>query len=166
MKRLVFILGIVARIGYAQEAPQPSAPASFSVSGDVSSPLVLKADDLTKMPRQTVTVQEHDGTKVDYDGVLLMDILKRAGAPADKQIRGKALASYLLAKAHDGYEVVFTLAEMSPEFGNETILLADKRAGQPLAANQGPLKLVCPGDKAGARSVRMVEGIEFVKLQK
>lgn len=38
------------------------------------------------MPRQTVSVQEHDGTKVDYEGLLLMQILKRAGAPADKQI--------------------------------------------------------------------------------
>lgn len=74
--------------------------------------------------------------------------------------------SYVLAKAHDGHQVVFTLAEMSPEFGKETILLADKRAGQPLTAGQGPLKLVCPGDKAGARSVGMVEEIEYVKLQK
>ena len=164
MIRALILAGIVAGLGYAQEAP-PTA-ATFSVSGDLAAPLVLKADDLAKMPRQTVSVQEHDGSKVEYEGVLLWEILKRAGAPADKQLRGKAMASYLLAKAHDGYQVVFTLAEMSPEFGNETIILADKRGGQPLTGNQGPLKLVVPGDKAGARSVRMVEGIEFVKLLK
>lgn len=150
----------------AQSSESQSLPATLTISGDVASQLVLKADDLAKMPRMTVTVPDQDGTKIAYEGVALHEILKRAGAPSEKQLRGKALASYVLAKAHDGYEVVFTLAEMAPEFGDEPIVVADKRDGKPLFGYQGPFRLVCPNDKAGARSVRMLETIEFVKLQK
>jgi DMSO/TMAO reductase YedYZ molybdopterin-dependent catalytic subunit len=163
-----FALLLLASLGTiaAQTAPAPAAPASLTVRGDLSAPLVLTSDDLAKMPRETASVPDQDGTKVEYEGVLLREILKRAGAPLDKQLRGKALASYILAKAHDGYQVVFTLAELAPEFANEQILVADKRDGKALFGYQGPLRLVCPSDKAGARSVRMLETIEFVSLAK
>jgi len=118
------------------------------------------------MPRESVTVSDQDGTKVSYEGVPLREVLKRAGAPFGKQLRGKALASYVVAKARDGYVVVFTLAEVDPDFGNESILVADKRDGKPLFGFQGPLRLVCANDKAGARSVRMLETLEVVRLQK
>jgi len=149
-----------------QANQQQTAPATLTVTGDVPAPLVLKAEDLANMPRETVSIPDQDGTKVAYEGVLLREVLKRAGAPMDKDLRGKALASYVLAKAHDGYQVVFTLAEVAPEFANEPILVADKRDGKPLFGYQGPFRLVCPNDKAGARSVRMLETLELVRLQK
>jgi DMSO/TMAO reductase YedYZ molybdopterin-dependent catalytic subunit len=154
-KLLVLTVGCLA---YGQEA--------LVVKGDIPSQLTLKAEDLAKMPRETVTIPDQDGTNVAYEGVPLREILKRAGAPAGKDLRGKALASYILAKAKDGYEVVFTLAEVAPEFGNESIVVADKRDGKALFQYQGPFRLVCPNDKAGARSVRMLESIEIVKLIK
>jgi hypothetical protein len=43
-------------------------------------------------------------------------------------------------------------------------LLADKRNGAPLPANQGSLRLEVGKDKVGAGSVRMLESIEFVRL--
>jgi hypothetical protein len=46
------------------------------------------------------------------------------------------------------------------------VIIADKRDGKPLFEYQGPLRLVCPNDKAGARSVRMLETLEFVRLLK
>lgn len=144
---------------------QSEEPATLTVSGGINA-LVLKAADLSKMPRETVSIAEQDGTKVDYEGVRLNEILKCAGAPSGKDLRGKALASYVLAKAHDGYQVVFTLAEISPEFANETILVVDKRDGKALFGYQGPFRLVCPNDKAGARSLRMLESLEIVRLEK
>jgi DMSO/TMAO reductase YedYZ molybdopterin-dependent catalytic subunit len=165
---LNFIAGAVACAGLAAGQPAPSqpAPAILSISGDVSSPLQLKMEDLAKMPRQTASVKEQDGSAVNYEGVLLRELLVRAGAPLGKDLRGKALATYILAKAHDGYQVVFGLGEIDPAFGDEPILVADKRDGKPLFGYQGPFRLVCPNDKAGARSVRMLESIEVVRLQK
>ncbi len=137
----------------------------LKVIGDVPTPLTLTADDLAKMPRDTVTIPEQDGTKVPYEGVQLRELLKRAGYASGRDMRGKALAAYIVAKAHDGYQVVFTPGEIDPDFGNESILVADKREGKALFQYQGPFRLVCPGDKAGARSVRMLEVIEVVRLK-
>ena len=92
--------------------------------------------------------------------------LQKAGAPFGKQLRGKVLSTYVLAKAMDGYQVIFTLGELDPDFGNESILLADKRDGKPLPDKQGPFRLVCPNDHEGARSVRMLETLEVVRLVK
>jgi cytochrome c peroxidase len=152
----IALLGILAARAAAQ---------TLAVTGDVPTPLKLTADDLAKMPRETVTIPEQDGTKVEYEGVPLREIMKRAGAPLGKDLRGKGLASYIVAKAKDGYQVVFTLGEIDADFGNESILVADKRAGKALFDYQGPFRLVCPGDKAGARSVRMLETLEWVKLK-
>ena len=147
-------------------APQSAAPPQLTVTGDVSTPLTLKPEDLAKMPRETASVPEQDGTTIQYEGVPLREILKQAGAPLGNQLRGKALATYILAKAHDGYQVLFALGELDSAFGNEKILVADKRDGKPLFGYQGPFRLICPNDKAGARSVRMLETLEVVRLQK
>ena len=157
---------LCAALLFGQASPPAEANAALTVSGDVSSPLALTAGDLAKMPRATASVPEKNGTKTEYEGVLLREILKRAGAPLDKQLRGKALATYVLAKARDGYQVAFGLAEVAPEFANEPILVADTRDGKPLAESQGPFRLICPIDKEGARSVKMLEELEVVRLRK
>ncbi|HLJ48003.1 MAG TPA: molybdopterin-dependent oxidoreductase [Bryobacteraceae bacterium] len=168
--RYIFELLIAVLVAVGSAAAQTgsaNAPAAeLMVRGDVPAPLTLRADDLAGMPRQTMAVADQDGTKVKYEGVPLREILKRAGVPLGKDLRGKALASYVLARAHDGYQVLFSLGELDADFGNESIIIADKRDGKPLFGYQGPFRLVCANDKAGARSVRMLETLELVRLQK
>lgn len=159
--RFVLLAGICCSFAFSQ-----TASATLTISGDIPAPLVLTAADLAKMPRETASVEDRDGTEIKYEGVLLRDVLKRAGAPLGKDLRGKALASYVLVKATDGYEVVFTLGEIDTDFGNTPILVADKRDGKSLFGYQGPFRLVCPKDKAGARSVRMLQTLHLVKLEK
>jgi hypothetical protein len=161
---------VLSGLVFAQTpAPAPqggTGPSAFTVKGDVTTPLTLKAEDLAGMPREKVTIPDSDGTPVEYEGVPLREILKKAGAPLGGQLRGKALTTYILAKAHDDYAVVFAIGEVDAAFGNEQILVADKRDGKPLFGYQGPFRLVCPNDKAGARSVRMLESLEVVRLVK
>ncbi len=164
MKYIWLLLPIVLLTGLS--FAQAPAGAVLAVQGDIPSSLSLTADDLVKMPRESVTVPAPDGSKIVYEGVTLLEILQKAGAPLGKQLRGKALASYVLAKAHDGYQVTFTLGEVDSQFGNASILVADKRDGKPLPDKQGPFRLVCPHDKEGARSVRMLETLEVVRLAK
>jgi DMSO/TMAO reductase YedYZ molybdopterin-dependent catalytic subunit len=147
-------------------AAQAPTTAVLSVQGDIPTPLSLTADDLAKMPRETASVPAPNGTKIVYEGVTLLAVMQKAGAPFGKQLRGKVLSSYVLAKATDGYQVIFTLGELDPDFGNESILLADKRDGKPLPDKQGPFRLVCPNDHEGARSVRMLQTLELVRLAK
>jgi DMSO/TMAO reductase YedYZ molybdopterin-dependent catalytic subunit len=138
---------------------------NLSIAGDVATPLTLAKTDLAKMPRTSATFNA-EGTETTYEGVLLYDILKQAGAPLDKQLMGKALATYILAEARDGYQVLYSLAEIDPSFGANKIIVADTINGKPLFDYQGPFRLVVPGDKKGARSIRMLEKITIVRLRK
>jgi hypothetical protein len=136
------------------------------VTGDVPTPLTLHASDLAAMQREQVELTEQGGEKTTYEGVALQEILKKAGIPFGREMRGKALAGYVLAEAKDGYAVLFSLGELDPDFGGTRVIVADKRDGNALFGYQGPVRLVLPADKAGARSVRMLEKLEVVKLRK
>jgi hypothetical protein len=142
-----------------------SAPSgTLTISGDVTS-VTLTAADLATMPRQTLAIQEPEG-ETSYEGVALQEVLKKAGVAFGRELRGKALAGYVLAEARDGYQVVFSLGELDADLGGARIVVADKRAGKPLFAYQGPLRLVVATDKRPARSVRMLERLQVVRLRK
>jgi DMSO/TMAO reductase YedYZ molybdopterin-dependent catalytic subunit len=157
--KLAFALVLLSPL-YGQDVD-----AKLTIAGDVTSPLTLTKPDLAKMPRTSVTV-DSEGSATTYEGVLLYDILKQAGAPLDKQLMGKALASYVLAEARDGYQVVYTLTELDPSFTSNKIIVADTVNGKPLFQYQGPFRLVVPNEKKGARSIRMLEKITVVRLRK
>jgi DMSO/TMAO reductase YedYZ molybdopterin-dependent catalytic subunit len=145
-----------------QAAPPPR---TVAVGGDVSTPLTLSAADLKSMPRTTATLESH-GTTAKYEGVLLGEVLKRAGVPLGHELTGKVVATYVLITAADGYQALFALPELDPEFSDSQILLADAVDGHPLADTQGPFRVVAPHDKRAARSIRMVQKIDVVRLRK
>ena len=142
------------------------APAQLSVSGDVPSAVTLSADDLAQLPHDAISIDEEDGTKTAYQGVPLQAILAKAGIPIGHGLRGKGLAAYVLATAKDGYQMIFSMGELDPDFGNAHIIVADKRNGAALFGYQGPLRLVVAGDKHGARGVRMLEKLQVVQVRK
>ena len=81
-------------------------------------------------------------------------------------MRGDAMATFVVASATDGYRVVFSLAEFDPALTGSEILVADTIDGTPLPVKQGPLRIVAPRDKRPARSVRMLERLDVVRLKK
>jgi DMSO/TMAO reductase YedYZ molybdopterin-dependent catalytic subunit len=159
-RRLLLIAAVTGFAAVGQEAPS-----AVQIGGAVKQPLTLTSDDLAKMPRASVKMTSN-GLDTTYEGVWLHEILKRAGAPSGGELRGKALTSYLLVEAKDGYQVLFSLAEIDPAFTENQVLLADKADGKPLVGSQGPFRLVAAKDKPGARSIRMVTKIEVVQLRK
>ena len=64
--------------------------------------------------------------------------MKRAGAPLGRELSCKALTTYVQATAKDGYQVVFSLAELDPAFTPNEIIVADTIDGKPLFDYQGP----------------------------
>jgi DMSO/TMAO reductase YedYZ molybdopterin-dependent catalytic subunit len=152
-------------IAQAPAAASTEALANLVVAGDVTQPLSLQPAELKSMPRTTVTVSE-EGREIKYEGVLVGELLKRAGAPVGRDLSGKAIATYVRASAKDGYQVVFSLAELDPAFTSNDIIVADTIDGKPLFDSQGPLRIVAPHDKRGARSIRMLQRIEVVRLVK
>jgi hypothetical protein len=147
-------------------------PATLRIDGAVKQPLALTADDLARMPRASLQYGE-----VKYEGVWLHEILARAGAAQAESLRGKALTSYALAEASDGYQVLFSLAELDPAFLDSRILVADtangtlmsekpSEKGEKPGTKQGSFRLVVPRDRPGARSARQLIRIEIVQLRK
>ena len=159
--RRSLILGVLAASLLLAQGGQPSV----RVTGAVKQALTVTADNLAKMPRASVRTTSN-GMETVYDGVWLHEVLKRAGVPQGSELRGKALSSYVLAQAQDGYQVVFSLGELDPSFIDNEILLADTANGKPLFGAQGRFRLVVPKDKPGGRSVRMLTKLEVVQLRK
>jgi DMSO/TMAO reductase YedYZ molybdopterin-dependent catalytic subunit len=116
---------VVAMLGQGlPSAPKTSAqsapvPAELRISGAVSTPLVLTVADLKKMPRKTLSaVNSHDKKNETYEGMAFEELLRRAGATLGEQLRGRAMATYLIAEGEDGYPVVFSLANLILGFWN------------------------------------------------
>lgn len=160
---LAMVLVAATTNSAAQDRPHSG---TLVVGAAPAPPLTLAPADLLKMPRTTITVKQPDGRGVTHEGVLVAEVLKRVGAPLGKALRGDAMATYVVASAADGYRVVFSLAELDPEFSGSEIMIVDRTNGQPLLADQGPMRLVVPKELAGARSIRMLERIEVVRLPK
>jgi hypothetical protein len=156
--QILVILALVAGLRGAD------SPVLLTVGGAVKTPLTLSAEDLAKMPRNTAELQR-DGETAAYEGVLLYDILVKAGVPFGRAMTGKPMASYILASARDGYQVVFALPEIDPAFMGARVLIADKRNGGPLLGPQQPLQMIAPQDKLHARSMYSLTKIEIVRLR-
>src|SRR6516162_3761585 len=80
---IVFLVAVVhapsIRVSYAQD--RAGAPV-LQVSGAVRTPLALTVEDLKKMPRKKASVvNPHDEKTENYEGVLVEDVLKKAGVP-------------------------------------------------------------------------------------
>jgi len=164
--RIAFVIALLLAVAPAAAPQTRPHSGTLVVVADREKPLTLKPSDLAAMPRTKVTVKQPDGRAVVHEGVLVAELLKRAGAPLGKALRGDAMASYVVASATDGYRVVFSLAELDPEFTGSEIMVVDRTNGDALLPDQGPIRLVVPKDIAGARSIRMLERIEVVRLPK
>src|SRR5580704_16153380 len=123
---MALLLGLSA---LAQQAapPKPSAgPSDFKITGAVTTPLDLTAADLKAMPRKTLRVDNAHSKKSEvYEGVLVEDLLQKAGVLQGEQLRGQAMATYVLVEAADNYRVVFSLAEFNSSFKDSEIIIAD-----------------------------------------
>lgn len=158
---LAGLSGAVQSGVFAQTA---AAPAELRIGGAVSTPLVLTIADLQKMPRKNLTVvNPHDKKTENYEGVLLEELLRKAGVQQGENLRGPALACYVLAEAADGYRVVFSLAEVDSGILDSEVMVADTMDGAPLGDKVGPFRLVAPHEKRPARWVRMLKSITVVR---
>lgn len=162
-----FVLGTIA--AHAQQ-PSPMPAGSMSEAhkhAPPAGPLEITFGDksatwtpttLAALPHVSVTVHnEHSKADETYSGVPLIALLTALGV-TDKP-RGKDLRLYVLAAGFDGYEVVYSIGEVTPDVHDATVLVADKENGEPLDAD-GPLKLVATGEKRPARWVRNLVAIK------
>jgi hypothetical protein len=127
--------------------------------------VTMTTADIAKLPHHTIVFNDH-GKLISYEGALLYDVLTHAGFDFGEGLRGKQLSSYVAALASDGYETVYALAEIDPSIADSGILVVDKREGERLSLDEGPLRVIVPHDKRPARSLKMLQEIDVVQLRK
>ncbi|WP_163410077.1 molybdopterin-dependent oxidoreductase [Flavobacterium ajazii] len=130
--------------------------AVVKIEGEVLKPLSLSLSDFAKMKHVEASMKDRDGKAQQYSGVAIFDLLQQAGVTVGKELKGENLTKYLLVRCSDGYEVVFSLAELDPSFTNRVVILADAKDGKPLADGIGPFRLVVPDENKPARSAHEV----------
>ncbi len=125
---------------------------------------VVTAAEWSKLARVDTTVSAHR-VSGRYSGVLLTDLLALVHTPLGDSLRGKALATYVVVVAADKYRVVFSPAEFDPGYSDRIAIVADRKDGAPLAADEGPYHLIVPGEKRPARWAKQVVRIEVRTAQ-
>ena len=138
----------------------------LKVSGEVPDPLELSLTDRSKMPRKEASLKDKDGSIHKYTGVSVQDILAKAGAPSGKALHGENISKYLLAKCTDGYQVLFSLAELDASIAGKNVIVADTVDGKPLPESKGPLRLIAEGEKKPARSSYQLEALVVGQIKK
>jgi Oxidoreductase molybdopterin binding domain len=143
--------------GGSMDTGKPAVPAgplkiTFEAKSSEWTPATLAS-----LPHKTVTVyNEHAKVNQTYSGVDLIDLLKPLGVP--EKPHGKDFRLYLVAEGSDGYQVVYSVGEVTPDVHDATVMVADSLDGKPITAS-GPLQLVATGEKRPARWVRNLVAI-------
>jgi hypothetical protein len=180
-------MGAAASVGQAQSQPQsmPMGTASPMGMGQMggmdhgmnkpmvpAGPLKIAFGDksaqwtpatLAALPHTTLTVYNvHIKANQTFSGVPLIELLAPLGVPAKPH--GKEFQFYLVAEGSDGYKVVFSVAEVTPDVHDSTVIVADALDGKPLASS-GPLQLVATGEKRPARWVRNLVAVRVLTAE-
>jgi hypothetical protein len=141
-----------------------AAAQSLTVTGLSGQKIELGAADIAALPHQPVTLQLENGKSEACDAVPLALILAKVGAPQGKALHGTEMADVVEIGAADGYHVALALAETDPMVRPAPVMLADRCGGAPLAAPEGPLRVIVPGDLRPARSARQVTSLTILRL--
>ena len=160
----VVLLAVVAGTADGLTAQAPASATVLTVANDGKT-VTIAAVDLKALPRARAEIKD-EGRTVVYEGVLVADVLKRVDAPLGAAMRGDALGTVVVATATDGYQVVFSLAELDPALTGSEIIVADSADGKPLVEKQGPFRVVVPRDVRPTRSVRMLDRLELTRIRK
>ena len=159
MKKYTLIL-LLLIAGLTTQAQTKEAV--VKITGEVTNPLTIGPAELQQYKQTTVTRKDRDGKVRIYSGVIVSEILTKAGVTLGADLHGKNLVKYLLVEASDGYQVLFTLAELDKGFTDRTIILADKVDGQPLAPADGPFRIIVQDEKKPARCIKQVTAMKVM----
>jgi len=168
----MFRPAIAAALATSTLAPVAAAPgpaldpglrASQPDAGAIASPVVVPLDaaTLAALPREPVTQHMPKGP-IHCEGVPLVALLRAGGAMPPGRLPPAHLSRYVVADARNGGRVLFSLAELDPETGGREVFVVDRCDGKPLPAEDGPLRLLVPGDARPARALRQLEALTVV----
>lgn len=156
----------------ASMAPMPgmqskkAAPESIQLTVIVAgNATTFTPDDLDAMPQTTVKVHNaHTKADESYTGVLLSELISKAGFAVNSATQSEMLHSYVQAEGTDHYWVLYSLTETEPTESTGKVIVAMSVDGHGLGAD-GQLKLVSTEDTKPERWVRNLATITVKSAQ-
>jgi hypothetical protein len=145
----------------AQEPLQPASAQEIVLTGTGVAQTKLTLEKLAALPAVEMDIAfmtSKGEQKGHFKGPLVWTVLKELGH-LDAGADHRELKRTFAVLGRDGYEIVFSVGEIAPDFGNTPALIALQVDRKALPVSNG-LRLVVPGDKRGARNVR-----DIVKLE-
>jgi hypothetical protein len=129
----------------------------FRVGGQVKNKKTYELEDLKALP----TTRVHDvfisGSGVSqgtFTGVLLWDLIEAAVVDVNDNQPNDLLRHYVLITASDCFETLYSIGELSPQFGgSQPVIVAFERDGAELGPGEGMARIINPGDKRGGRRI-------------
>ena len=175
IRRLGQFVGLCALVASTSALAQTpaQAPAKLLVGGNVENKLALSIGDLQRFTVQRVEdvrqIRMGDASSKEgeqtrrYTGVLLRDVIT-AAKPVEKE-RHDLRRSIIVVTATDGYQAVFSWAELFLSPIGDGALVFFERDGAPLPASEGPLALLSLRDtQPGPRHVKWLDKIEIRRI--
>jgi hypothetical protein len=152
-------------VGQQMEHAAPSVPsAQLTLKTYEGKTLNFSPEELAALPHKQVSVfNAHSKANETYSGVLLADLLSKAGVPLGESVRGKLFLIGIVAEGMDHYSVLYSLAEVDPSIHTGDVIVADTLDGQKLGKD-GAFKMVSSEEKRPARWVRNLTAISVIKV--
>lgn len=140
------------------------AAASLQLSGDLPRTGSLSLAELQKLGTVDTVWSKHKVTGVPLDKVLAAFGFTpgEMGKDVPKAEKRRGYRKVVVATAADGFQAVFSCAEVSSALGPTQALVIWELDGQPLSADTGPLRLVVPTDRETSRSLWQLVKLEVV----
>ena len=158
------LLALCCCAGLAAQATSPTTT-TITVAGNVAQSLSLTVADLKRYPAHEVDYVPGRGTEHKsgseparrYTGCLLRDVLS-AAKPVENKPR-ELRKSYVVATASDGYEVVFSWAELFVSPLGDNVFVVYERDGAPLPDDEGRIALIVVSDVRPVRHVKWLKAL-------
>ena len=120
--------------------------------------------EFAKLPHESLQTSVR-GEARTYEGMSLLELLRKVDGPWGNTLTGKELATVVLVTARDGFRVAYSIGELDPGTAKGKVFIVDRVDGKPLAAESGPFQVVVENDFRPARNARMIETVELISLK-
>ena len=150
---------------------QIKVTSSFTISGEVFSPLTVSVMDLKKWKEVAIgdlVITNHSGEKKSeakgLKGILLKDILQTVEIKSENP---KVLSEYYFVfTASDGYKVVYSWNELFNTSVGESVYLVTEKNGKSIIEMDDSILVVSTKDfKTGRRNVKGLSSIAVMRVK-
>lgn len=158
-------------VGCAGTKASSSTSSRLRVDGDVTARRTLSVEDVESMGLKDVEWGGEGETSV-YQAVPLEAVLRCVGVEPGEMEAAKPKEKRpgwkfaVVATATDGFQAVFSVAEIFHGMGRTEAYVATREKGNRLDDSTGPFRLIVPTDGEASRSVRNLERLTVIDLRK